>query len=166
METRYVPMEQQDLEQRLKHRVAIRNLNADEFIDKHASGTLRKNKRLDMCWRDQYLSERTAYEFGWEFECSPRSRVMIGDAYTEGDCAAITEAGWHIERYMNLSVFPDVYKAQYINVERLDGSRKEGIGIVVEQTSASWVPKNHVVYAIIAEYHKDRNAWGHAKNPF
>ena len=51
-------------------RVTLRLMTAEGFIDKHASGTLRKNKALGMAWRAQYLEERTAYEFGWGFELS------------------------------------------------------------------------------------------------
>ena len=154
------------LEDRIQERLRIRHLDAEEFIERHASGTLRKNKRLGMCWQDQYLTERVAYEFGWEFTHAPRSRVTVGDAYTEGDCAALTEAGWHIERYQTLSLWPDdVYSAKYLQVEERDGSRHEGVGIIVEQTSAPFVPKGHLVYALVAPYDPQRKAWEHARNP-
>jgi len=87
METNKIPLNE-DIRNcpPLQRRVALRLMSAEEFIEKHASGTLRKNKHLGMVWRAQYLQERTAYEFGWGFECLPRSRVTFGDAYTEGDC--------------------------------------------------------------------------------
>ena len=170
METKIIPQEQrssQSLEERIGHRIKVRGMSADDFVEKHGSGTLRKNRHLGMSWKDQYLSERIAYEFGWEFSYAPRSRIMTGDAYTEGDCSAITEAGWHMERYLNLSLFPeDIYKAQYIHVEERDGTRREGIGLVVEQTSAPFIPCGSVVYALIAEYHLNTKQWGKAKNPF
>ena len=101
----------------IKRRFDIRMMSASDWIEEHGSGTLRKNKKLGMAWKAQYLEERIAYEFGWEFECQARSRIMFGDAYTEGDCSAVTEAGWHIERYMNLSVFEEVkVECKYINV--------------------------------------------------
>src|SRR5262249_9130124 len=53
----------------LQARVKLRLMSAEEFIEKHASGTLRKNKSLGMVWKQQYLAERCAYEFGWGFEC-------------------------------------------------------------------------------------------------
>jgi hypothetical protein len=147
-------------------RRAVRNLTDDQFIERHASGTLRKNKRLGFCWRDQYLAERAAFEFGFEFAVVARSRIMTGDPYTEGDCHAITEAGWHIERYITLSVWPDdAYVARYIYVEQSDGSRREGIGIVVERTSAAFVPRGHVAYALVAEYDPARKAWRGVRNP-
>jgi hypothetical protein len=150
----------------LAKRVAVRRMDADTFVEKHASGTLRKNKRLGMVWREQYLDERTAYEFGWGFECLPRSRVTFGDAFTEPDTAALTEAGWHIERLIELSIFPeDRYETKYINVEYKDGTKREGIGVILRQTSASFVPGGHLVFAIVAEFDAMRKAWRPAENP-
>src|SRR4051794_16722101 len=122
MDTKHVPIDPELVAcAPLRRRVAMRQLEADQFIERHASGTLRKNKRLGMAWREQYLEERMAYEFGWGFECQPRSRVTFGDAYTESNCGPVTEAGWHIERYLEMSVFPeDCFEAKYINVEYKD----------------------------------------------
>jgi hypothetical protein len=154
------------LHEALERRTRIRTMMAESFIEEHASGTLRKNKRLGFCWNDQYLAERAAYEFGFEFAVIPKSRILIGAPYTEGDCHAITEAGWHIERYINLSIWKDdEYAAKYIQVELPDGTRREGIGIVVLKTTATFVPKNHVVYAIVAEYDPQQKAWREARNP-
>lgn len=148
------------------NRMQLRFMSADEWINEHASGTLRKNKRLGFAWNDQYVHERVAYEFGWCFEAVPASRVMWGRPYTEGDCHAITEAGWHIERYLQLKLFPeDYYEAKYLQVEYPDGSTKEGIGIVVRQTSAKWVGQGKLVFAIVAEYNKEDGSWT-ATNPF
>ncbi|MEZ4402988.1 MAG: hypothetical protein R3B06_23400 [Kofleriaceae bacterium] len=150
----------------LARRLALRTMDAEGFIEAHASGTLRKNKRLGMVWREQYLEERVAYEFGWEFQCLPRSRVTFGDAFTEGDCHAITEAGWHIERYLELSVFPeDRFETKYLNVEYKDGTVREGIGIITRQTSAAWVPGGHIVFAIVAVFDPVGKAWRDAHNP-
>ena len=150
----------------LEKRVKLRQETADEFIERHASGTLRKNKRLGMVWRDQYLHERTAYEFGWAFECLPRSRVTFGDAHTAGDSKPITEAGWHIERYLELSAFPeDRFETKYINVEYKDGSTREGVGMICRQTSAPWIPGGHIVFAIVAGFDPKTKTWQHAANP-
>lgn len=141
-------------------------MDAETFIEQHASGTLRKNRRLGMVWREQYISERIAYEFGWIFQCLPRSRVTFGDAYTEGDEKAITEAGWHIERYIELSCFPeDRFETKYLTVEHKDGTKREGIGIIVRETSAAFVPSGHIVFAIVAEYDTARACWLDAENP-
>ena len=150
----------------LAKRVGIRLMDADAFVEKHASGTLRKNKRLGMVWREQYLEERIAYEFGWGFECQPRSRVTFGDAFTEPDCRSVTEAGWHIERYIELAVFPeDRFETKYVNVEYKDGRKREGIGMVARQTSAAFVPGGHIVFAIVAEFDPIAKRWLEARNP-
>jgi hypothetical protein len=146
--------------------VTLRQLSADDFVERHASGTLRKNKRIGMVWREQYLHERAAYEFGWCFECLPRSRVTFGDAYTEGDVKALTEAGWHIERYLELCAFPeDQLEAKYLNVEYKDGSTREGVGMIVRKTSAQFVPAGHLVFAIVAEFDGKTKSWKEAVNP-
>ena len=167
METKVVPLDEHVAAcPVLAKRVKVRMMSADDFVELHSSGTLRKNKRLGMVWREQYLEERTAYEFGWVFQCLPRSRVTFGDAYTEGDTHAITEAGWHIERYIELSTFPeDRFETKYINVEYKDGGKTEGIGIIVRETSASFVPAGHIVFAIVAEFDATTNRWCDAENP-
>jgi hypothetical protein len=167
METVKIPMDESlKTCTALQRRVELRLLSAEEFINRHASGTLRKNRALGMVWRSQYLEERTAYEFGWEFECLPRSRVTFGDAYTEGDCAAITEAGWFCERYLSLAAFPgDRLEVKYLNVEYSDERKREGIGLIVRETSAVFVPEGHLVFAIVAEYDPVRKRFKAARNP-
>ena len=151
----------------LTKRLSIREMEANEWIDRYASGTLRKNKRLGMAWHNQYLTERVAFEFGWQFELQPRSRVTFGDAFTEGDVPAITEAGWHIDRYLELSVFPeDRFECKYLQVEYADGSKTEGIGIVVRETSAIWLGKGHLVFAVVAAFDPLPQLWRNAQNPF
>jgi hypothetical protein len=167
METRVVPIDPVIAAcAPLARLVAVRAMDADTFVEKHASGTLRKNKRIGMVWREQYLHERAAYELGWTFECLPRSRVTFGDAYTEGDVKALTEAGWHIERYIELSMFPeDQFEAKYINVEYKDGATREGVGMICRQTSAGFVPSGHLVFAIVAEFDPKTKQWHDAVNP-
>jgi hypothetical protein len=141
-------------------------LSEDDWIRRHASGTLRKNKSIGFSYRSQYLDERIAYQFGWGFRILPRSKVTFGCPITEGDNHAITEAGWHIERYINTRAFSvEKFSAKYITAEEPEG-RKEGIGIFVEETIAQWVPLGHVVYAIVAEYDPIRKMYRPALNPF
>ena len=167
METTKIPMDEHlQTCPALKPRVALRLMSAEEFIDRHASGTLRKNKQLGMVWKAQYLEERTAYEFGWEFQCLPRSRVTFGDAYTEGDCASITEAGWFCERYISLAAFPgDRLQVKYLNIEYSEEVKREGIGLIVRETSATFVPDGHIVFAIVAEYDPRQKRFKRARNP-
>lgn len=168
METKIVKMADELMNcNTLKSIIEQRTMSADDWVEKHGSGTLRKNKKLGMTWRAQYLEERTAYQFGWEFQIQPRSRIMFGDAFTEGDSHAVTEAGWHIERYMTLKMFPeDHFECKYINVEYGHGEKKEGIGIIIRETSVQWIPTGHIVFAIVAEFDSVNGEWKDATNPF
>ncbi len=147
-------------------RVAIRNVSEECWIEKHASGTLRKNKKIGFSYRTQYLAERVAYEFGFGFEILPRSQITFGDPITEENCKPLTEAGWHIERYMSTNVFGDFIEAKYINASYRDNSKREGVGIILRETSAGWLPAGHIVFSIVAEFDPIKKAWKDAINPF
>lgn len=150
----------------LRTRVDKRFMSEDEFIETHASGTLRKNKRLKFRYKDQYYHERLAFEFGYPFESLPASRVMFGDPYTEGDTKALTEAGWHIDRYLAMSIFAeDDFRPKYINVEYESGHKKEGVGIIVWTTSAPFVRPGSIVFALVAEFDTIHKKWLPAVNP-
>jgi len=168
METKIVKLNKKIIKSGLLNNLIWqRTASAEDWIEKHASGTLRKNKKLGMTWRSQYLEERVAYEYGWEFEIQPRSRIMFGDAFTEGDESAVTEAGWHIERYIEKKVFPeDIIECKYINVEYANGEKKEGIGIIIKETSSQWLPKGNIVFAIVSEFDINSGEWKEANNPF
>lgn len=149
--------------------IGKRLMSAEDWINLHGSGTLKKNKRIGMAWKQQYLEERTCWDFGWEFECVPRSRLTFGDAITEGDSHSVTEAGWHIERYMernaNCVILGDKVQCKYIHVEYPDGAKREGLGIVVRSTTAKFIPDGHAVFAIIAEFDVEKDEWLPAVNP-
>lgn len=149
-------------------RQLLRQMTEEKWIDTFASGTLRKNKRLGFTYRTQYLHERCAWDYGHAFEVLPRSRVTFGDPITEGDCKPITESGWFIDRYMtiNKAIFPsDYYECKYIHVEQGDGTKTEGVGIVVRATCAPWLPTGHILFAIVAEYDTHQKRFLPASNP-
>ncbi len=149
-------------------REEIRNMPESSWIDVHASGTLRKNKRLKFVYRKQYLHERANFEFGNGFEIIARSRITFGDAYSEADCKPITEAGWFFDRYLTLNKasFPDEeYELKTLNIEQETGVRVEGIGIVVRKTIANWVPQGHIVCCIITEFNTKTKQYLPAINP-
>ena len=154
----------------LKRRVDVRHKSADKWIEDHASGTLRKNKRIGMDWKSQYNTERLAYEFGWCFESLPSNRVNFGNAITAGDCSAITEAGWHAERIMSMDVFGDTFQVKYIHAQGGSGknvspdAKREGLGIIVRTTSYPFVMQNHLVFAFIALLDTETGKWV-AENP-
>ena len=169
METRLMPDKgcSGGLEHRVDQLMGFRAMSKEDFIERHGSGTLRKNSRIGMVNSCQYLHERVMYEYGAGFECQPRSRVTVGEAVTEEDCHPITEAGWYIERYMTRAAFPqDSFSCKYIQVEYKDGTRREGIGIVVEETWAPFLPLGNVVYAIVTPFDPAKKEWQDAINPF
>jgi hypothetical protein len=144
----------------------IRLQGMADWIDDHASGSLRKSKKLGFSYRNLYLEERVAHDFGWAFKIAPRSRITFGDAMMEGDCHALTEACWHSERLLSRNPFPDTdyYEVKYIYEADVTGKiSREGVGLILRQTSAKWLPAGHIVYAIIAEFYND--AWRDAVNP-
>lgn len=138
--------------------VSQRLMSAEDWIDRHASGTCRKNSRLGFAWKHQYLHERTAWEFGYVFDTAPTTRVTTGIPMSEGDCKPLTEAGWHIDRLLSRNPFPeDVYDLAYIQVA--SDPPREGVGVVLKETSASFVPPGHTVYGIIAEFDPVKKIW-------
>lgn len=133
-------------------RLAVRLMSMEEFIETKGSGTLRKNKAIGMNVFSHALAERVAYEFGYAFEACPERFVTWGEPRSEPDCKPLTETGWHVERYASVCLFPgDAVEAKYLIVE-IDGVRREGVGMVVRKTSAPWLPKGYMVFAIIAPY--------------
>jgi hypothetical protein len=147
-------------------RVIARQLSQAFFIENKGSGTLRKNARIGFNVQSHYLAERVAYEFGYEFQCLPERFVTWGQARSEPDCSAITEAGWFAERYADICLFPgDEIEVKYVMVEHPSGEREEGIGIVVRKTSAYWVPPGHMVFAIIAKFDHTLGDFLPARNP-
>ncbi len=146
-------------------RLAMRRMTIAEFTETRGSGTLRKNAAIGMNVVSHALHERVAYEFGYAFETVPERFVTWGEARSEGDCKPLTETGWHVERYASIALFPgDEIEVKYITAE-VDGEHREGVGIVVRKTSAPWIPRGYVVFAIIAEWDAAKSEFKPAVNP-
>jgi hypothetical protein len=130
------------------------------------SGTLIKAHRLGLRVADQAKHEAIAQTMGYLFEILPASRVTFGDAISESDCHSVTETLWHCDRMIASHVFPeDVFEVKYINIS--DGeSVREGIGIIVRQTSIQWVGTGMLLLAIVAEYDNINKKWNPPINPF
>lgn len=144
----------------------VRTMTKEEFIENYGSGTLRKNARIGLKHNSQYWDERIAYEFGWEFQMLPASRVTVGVAQTEGDVKGLTEYGWFVERYITTRVFEeDIVKPCFIQVEDSEGNKTEGNGIVIEQTSFN-IPTGKVIFAFVTVFNTENNEWEEALNPF
>lgn len=144
----------------------VRQQSREDFIETHASGTLRKNKRIGLKHSAQYWDERIAYEFGWEFRMLPASRVTVGVAQTEGDVKGLTEYGWFLERYMQRNVFKeDSLVPAYIQIEEQDGTKLEGNGVYLSSTSFN-IPAGQIIFAIITPFNLTTGEWEESLNPF
>ena len=149
--------------QKLPKRILdVRTMSNDEFIDIHGSGTLRDNKTLGFAWKMQSLSERCAYTFGYGFAGYKSHNVVFNDSISECDEKAYTYAGRWFKAYLTKNLFEeDHFQIKYVSIRDDAGKTVcEGIGIVVSQTSATFVPPNTIIVAMICEYHPAKAAWG------
>lgn len=147
------------------NRIISRRLSKNDWIDRHASGTLRKNNRLGFAAHDQYVYERTAWDLGYHWQVIAATRVTIGIPITEGDVKGITEAGWHADAYITKNPFScDVFSIKYISVD-INGEVKEGIGLVAEKLWASWIGNNKTVFCLMLKCDKNTGQYGNCLNP-
>lgn len=168
--TKIVPISQEVLHSpALKRRVWARVMPGEDFIEKHASGTLRKNSRY-MAHGEHRGHERVAFEFGYGFENMPATRVELGQAISEGDIKALTEIGWHMEKLVHTWPFPeDKFQIAHIRVSdpgAPNGVTRSGIGILVHQTSYPYLPKHHFIFAILSEWDEKASVFKPVVNPF
>ena len=150
-------------------RSAIRFMPDAEFIENKASGTLRKNSKLGMRHKEQLSAERLAYEFGYNFESATSSRITFNDAMTMCDCKPLTECGWFAERFITLqkTIFPeDEYMVKYMILEEEDGSRREGVALMVKKTSYPHLKPGRVIFCLMAKYDTTKKEYLKAVNPF
>lgn len=148
-------------------RQVLRGTSDNEWIEKYGSTTVRKAKRLGAKYRNQYLVERVAFEFGYHWKMIPASRVVFGDVMSEGDCHQLTEAIWLSDCYIAKNNFTeDKFEFKYIIVTNSDDSITEGVGLVCRQvTNCSWIPDGQILYWIQAEYDKKLKCFKENINP-
>lgn len=157
---------------RIKKMVDNRTISPEKWVEAHASGTLRKNKRVGFKWVPQYKVERVAWEFGYNFELIPATYMAFGSPITAGDCRVATETGWHLERMIERSMFPgDQFVPAYIYARKSGGKHdtdrpREGVGIFVKQTSAQWVRPGNAIFAFVAEFDPQTKTWEKPESPF
>ncbi len=148
-------------------RALARFMSEEDFIENHASGTLRKNKRLGFDYKKQYLHERIAFDFGYGFECLHETHINWGAAPTEGDCSSITEAGWHVDRYQFFAFPGDTFEVKYLKIhDGATNTEREGVGLIIRRTSAPYVPTGYVVFSLIAQVDTRAHEYMNAINPF
>ena len=55
----------------------------------------------------------------------------------------------------------NIHSQPYTN----NSKAQEGVGMILRETSALWVPKGHLIFAIIAEFNPSTQTWQAAENP-
>ena len=137
------------------------------ILSDRLSGTVKKNAKLNMKYTDQLRHEALAQTLGWTWESVQSSYLNFNDAISEGDCHAITEAGWFADRWLATQIFEeDYYECKYIIVDEPDGNRREGIGLICRKTNIQWIQPGSIVFCILAEYDTKNKKWLDAQNPF
>lgn len=161
--TKIVNYLEQDLDSQYLRR-QLRDMSKEEFIEKWGSGTLRKSNKLGFDVQEAYWQERVRFEFGAGFEIIQRSRVTYSDIKLVSS-QALTELGWHTERMIELRPFEsDKFVCKQFEVEYADGKIRQGAGILVKETSCSWIPQGYMVFCIVTE--KKEGKYMNAINPF
>lgn len=160
MNTETVPMsrESKSLPQRI---IDSRNCSNSDFLELHASGTLKTNHELGFVSSIQMNSERLAYAFGYGFTYAKASLVGFGEPISECDESAYTMVGRYFKRFKEKRLFQeDEYTVKYLQVRDDKGTVTwEGLGVVVEKTSATCIPKNSLVYAPVCKYNAQTGQW-------
>jgi hypothetical protein len=125
-------------------------MTTEEWIQQFGSGTLRRAVEENMCWRELYLHERSAFEFGYGFEPISGSRITFGKALASADDPATTETCWWA-RVLRWRAIRDNRPAKvdvmYITIS--EEVTRESIGIVYyPETRPSWLPNDRVLVAL------------------
>ena len=141
--------------------IKMREMSINDWISKYGSGTLQKSQKLGFDVYDKYLEERVKFEFGFGFEILPKSYLTVSDIKLVS-ASALTELGWHLERMIEIRPYEsDWFLAKYI---QLGTDNRQGGCILLKETSASWIPKGMMVFAMVAPF--DNGKYLEAVNPF
>jgi 8-oxo-dGTP pyrophosphatase MutT (NUDIX family) len=126
----------------------------ERWVSRFGSGTAKRAIEEGMAWRELYLIERAAFEFGYGFQIAHLSRLTVGRALAEGDSRATTETCWWA-RALRWRAERDKRHAKVSVVHaRLDdgGEVTEGIAILYEPTvRPSWLPQERVLIAFTSK---------------
>lgn len=146
--------------------IDARTISNSEFIELHGSGTLRDNKGLGFVWSIQCLSERLAYTFGYGFSAFKSHNVVFNDSISECDENAYTLAGRWFKAYQAKKLFDeDYFEIKYVIVkDDCDKKVWEGIGVIVRETSATFIPDNTLVVARVCEFKAKEQSWSEPVN--
>lgn len=135
-------------------RKALAQVIPEHWAAAYGSGTLRRAIEEGLAWRELYLHERVAFEFGYGFEAAQRSRLNLGQAYAEGDSPGTTETCWWARalRYRaSENGRPAEIAVHHARLSDGDGGAREGIAIVYTPRSRpAWLPTDRCLVAFTA----------------
>jgi hypothetical protein len=160
MKTVIIPLSEQS--QQLPQRIIEkRTMSNTDFIKNHGSGTLKDNKDYGFIWSIQCLSERLAYTFGYGFTAQKSHLVVFNDSISECDETAYTMSGRWFKAYQSKKLFnEDYFEIKYVSIKNEDGSKNwEGIGVIVRETSATFIPDNIIVVAKVCQFNHHTQQW-------
>ena len=130
---------------------------------KHGSGTLRRAIEEGMAYRDLYLQERAALEFGYGFDPVHASRLTTGKALASGDDPGTTETCWWARALRwraERDGRPAEFRIVHARVVGTEGPPREGVAIVCEPSARpSWLPEGRILVAFTTD------AQGRTVNP-
>lgn len=160
--TRTLKLELSEVSKMLPERIVkARTISDEEWIAQHASGTLKDNKEQGFSWKIQCLSERVAYTFGYGFSAYKHENLVYGPAITECDDPAYTVCGRLFKAYNAKKLFPeDYFEVKY--VREMDGNNQvvwEGLGVIVRETSATFIPDGKLVMAKVVQFDTAQKKW-------
>ena len=145
----------------------LRTMPEDKWIEQYGSTKVRKAKRLGAKYKQKYLKERVAFEFGFNWQIIPASRVLFGDVNSDDESQHMTEALWLTDCYIAKQVFVcDQFEFKYIYITNSDETETEGVGMICRQaTNCPWIPDGYILYWIQAEYDKAKGEYKENINP-
>lgn len=124
------------------------------------SGSLRRAIEEKLAWREMYLHERAAFEFGAGFTLCQASRLRLGTPLAEPDERSTTETCWYarVLRWRFASIHPGLIVVVRSIEMSVGDEPVEGVGLVLEGCLPTWVPNGRIPVAIVArEGHSPEN---------
>ena len=156
----------------LDNQILMRTTQLEKWLDSslsnRLSGTLKKNASIGFKYKNQLIHEAVCQTMGWGFEVEKTTYITYNVPMTEGDVKSLTELGWFVDRLLYLHPFDeDKFELKYINIQNENGEIiKQGVGVIVTETSIQWIPKGMLLFSIISEYNSKNKTWLDAVNPF
>lgn len=133
-------------------RAALTESSPCHWIASFGSGSLRRAKEEGMAWREMYLGERAALEFGYGFAPVAASRVTRGRALAEGDSPGTTETCWWARALRWRAARcgrADTFEVIHATIADGDGGSASGLALVCTPSPRpGWLPADRVLVAL------------------